>query len=76
VLTTGASAPVFALAALAETRTIGLLLAFEQASMTAVEVSSGAMTVTHVERPAQDLPRQRITPGPEIRKDSTRNVLK
>jgi uncharacterized OB-fold protein len=67
VLTTGASAPVFALAALAETRTIGLLLAFEQASMTAVEVSSGAMTVTHVERPAQDLPRQRITPGPEIR---------
>ena len=57
VLTTGASAPVFALAALAETRTVGLLLAFEQATMTAVEVSSGAVTVTRVERPAQDLPR-------------------
>ena len=46
VLTTGASAPVFALAALAETRAVGLLLAFEQASMTAVEVSSGTATVT------------------------------
>ena len=58
---------MFALAALAETRAAGLLLAFEQATMTAVEVSSGTVTVHRVERAPQDVPEQRITPGPEIR---------
>lgn len=43
--TTGASAPLFALAALAETRAAGLVLAFEQATMRAVELEPGAATV-------------------------------
>ncbi len=67
VSTTGASSPVFALAALADARSSGLLLAFEQASMTAVDVSSGAVTITRLEPAAQDVPKQRVTPGPEIR---------
>jgi len=67
VPTTGASAPLLALAALAEARASGLLLAFEQATMTAVDVVAGGATVVRVERPPQDLPRQRVTPGPEIR---------
>jgi uncharacterized OB-fold protein len=67
VSTNGASSPVFALAALADARTSGLLLAFEQATMTAVDVTAGAVTVTRVEPTAQDLPKQRVTPGPEIR---------
>ncbi len=67
VSTTGASSPGFALAALADARANGLLLAFEQATMTAVDVTSGAVTVTRMEPAAQDLPKQRVTPGPEIR---------
>ncbi|HLM18593.1 MAG TPA: OB-fold domain-containing protein [Acidimicrobiia bacterium] len=65
--TIGASSPVFALAALADARANGLLLAFEQATMTAVDVTSGPVTVTRVERAAQQMPKQRVTPGPEIR---------
>ncbi len=67
VPTTGASSPVFALAALADARANGLLLAFEQATMTAVDITAGAVTVTRVEPAAQDVPKQRATPGPEIR---------
>jgi uncharacterized OB-fold protein len=67
VPTTGASAPLLALATLAEARASGLLLAFEQATMTAVDVVAGGATVVRVERAPQDLPRQRVTPGPEIR---------
>ena len=67
VSTIGASSPVFALAALADARTSGLLLAFEQATMTAVDVTAGAVSLTRVEPPAQDVPKQRVTPGPEIR---------
>ena len=58
---------MFALAALADARANGLLLAFEQATMTAVDVTTGAVTVTRVEPAAQDVPKQRVTPGPEIR---------
>jgi uncharacterized protein len=43
------------------------VLAFEQASMTAAEVAAGGATVVRVERAPQDLPQQRVTPGPEIR---------
>jgi uncharacterized OB-fold protein len=67
VPTTGASAPLFALAALADTRAGGLLLAFEQASMTAAEVVPGSTTVRRREREPEPLPKQRVTPGPEIR---------
>ncbi|GMU77394.1 MAG: hypothetical protein AMXMBFR46_01950 [Acidimicrobiia bacterium] len=65
--TTGASAPLFALAALAESVTTGLLLAFEQASMTGAEVSGGAASVARVEPAARPQPKQRLTPGPEIK---------
>ena len=40
--TTGASAPLFALADLTERRTVGLVLAFEQATMTAAELDIGS----------------------------------
>ena len=65
--TTGASAPLFALATLAESSTIGLLLAFEQASMTGAEVSGGGARVTRVEPAARPQPMQRFTPGPDIK---------
>lgn len=67
VSTTGASSPLFALAALVDAGANGLLLAFEQATMTAVDVTVGAVTVTRIEPAAQDAPPQRVTPGPEIR---------
>ncbi|HEY3673558.1 MAG TPA: Zn-ribbon domain-containing OB-fold protein [Acidimicrobiia bacterium] len=67
VPTTGASAPLFALAALADTRASGLLLAFEQAALTAVDVTTRRAHVHRVERDPQPLPQQRATPGPEIR---------
>jgi uncharacterized OB-fold protein len=67
VPTTGASAPIFALAALAESRASGLLLAFEQAVMTAVDVTGGPVWVARVERPPRAPARQSVTPGPEIK---------
>jgi uncharacterized OB-fold protein len=67
VATAGASAPLLALAALAESRTSGLLLAFEQATMTALEVGSGTARVARVERPPRPHPKQSVTPGPEIK---------
>ena len=67
VSTTGASSPLFALAAMAEARANGLLLAFEQATMTAVDVTAGAVTVMRGEPAPQDVPTPRVTPGPEIR---------
>jgi uncharacterized OB-fold protein len=65
--TTGASAPLFALAALADARASGLLLAFEQATMTAAEVVAGAPAVRRVERAPQEMAAQQVTVGPEIR---------
>jgi uncharacterized OB-fold protein len=67
VPTSGASAPILALAALAESRTSGLLLAFEQATMTAVDVTSGATTVSRVEPSPRAPAHQAVTPGPEIK---------
>ncbi len=46
VLTTGASSPLFALAALVENRARGLVLAFEQATMTAAQFEPGPTPVT------------------------------
>jgi uncharacterized OB-fold protein len=65
--TLGASAPLFALAALAESGSSGLLLAFEQASMTAVEVNAGPAVVVRAEPAARPVPKGRLTPGPEIK---------
>jgi uncharacterized OB-fold protein len=67
VPTTGASASLFALGALAETRASGLLLAFEQATLTGVEITAGRASVHRVERAPQPAPQTRATPGPEIR---------
>ena len=47
---------MFALAALADACTVGLLLAFEQATMTAVDVDVGHRLDQRVEPPAQDVP--------------------
>jgi uncharacterized OB-fold protein len=65
--TIGASAPMFALAWLTESSATGLVLAFEQASMTAVDVSGGGAALARVEPAARPLPSQRCTPGPEIK---------
>jgi uncharacterized OB-fold protein len=67
VPTMGASASLFALAALAETRASGLLLAFEQATLTTVEVTAGRAGVHRVEPEPRPVPQTRTTPGPEIR---------
>lgn len=65
--TTGASAPLFALGALAESSTTGVLLAFEQASMTAAIVSGRGTPVARVAPPPRPQPSSRWTPGPEIK---------
>jgi uncharacterized OB-fold protein len=67
VVTTGASAPLFALAALAEARAAGLLLAFEQATMTAADVVGGTTAVRRHEPDPSAPPTSRATTGPEIR---------
>jgi len=64
--TTGASAPLFALAALAETGTTGTLLAVEQATLTGVLVEAGQARVHRRELPARPLPKGKYTPGAEI----------
>ncbi|GAB2964302.1 OB-fold domain-containing protein [Amycolatopsis acidiphila] len=64
--TTGASAPFFALAALAEGGTTGTLLAVEQASLTGVLVETGPLRVSRREAAARPLPKGRYTPGAEI----------
>jgi hypothetical protein len=63
--TLGASAAIFALAALPEIGAGGLVLAVEQASATAITVD-GVPPVRRDERPAADLPRLADNPGPEI----------
>jgi uncharacterized OB-fold protein len=67
VPTTGASAPLFALADLTERRTVGLVLAFEQATMTAAELDVGSTRVQRVEPDAQVPVSTGSPPGPDIR---------
>jgi uncharacterized OB-fold protein len=64
--TTGASAPLFALAALAGTDTTGTLLAVEQASLTSVVVEAGPVRVQRRETEARPLPKGKYTPGADI----------
>jgi uncharacterized OB-fold protein len=64
--TTGASSALFALAALAESRSPGLLLAAEQATLSGVQVGDGAAQVRRVEPPAQPPATGTFTPGKEI----------
>jgi uncharacterized OB-fold protein len=65
--TLGASATVFALAAMAERKEAGVLLASEQGTLTAVAIESApAGTVHRLEPAGRPLPAARHTPGPEI----------
>lgn len=66
--TLGASAAVFALAALAETGRGATLAAVEQATLTAaaLDPGDGRAEVHRNEPPARDEPARRFTPGPEI----------
>jgi uncharacterized OB-fold protein len=63
--TSGASAPLFALASLADLPSPALVLAVDQASASAVTVSA-APAVYRDERVAQPLPGTALNPGPEI----------
>jgi uncharacterized OB-fold protein len=64
--TTGASAPLFALAALAGQGETGQVLAVEQATVALGELGEGAVVVARDERAAQLPPIGTPTPGPEI----------
>jgi len=64
--TTGASSALFALAALAESRSTGPLFAAEQATMSGVQVGSGVALVRRAEPAAQPAPARTFTPGKEI----------
>ncbi|NTY63827.1 OB-fold domain-containing protein [Mycolicibacterium sphagni] len=64
--TSGASAGLFALAALAESRTNGPLVAVEQASLSGVTVVGGDAVVYRREPVARPRPQTKITAGPEI----------
>jgi uncharacterized OB-fold protein len=65
--TLGASAPVFALAALAEQRSGGIVAAVDQATVSCATWEPGTVTVCRLERPAQELPARRPMPGPEMK---------
>ena len=64
--TTGASSVMFALAALAESRTLGPLLAAEQATVTGVVVDGGTAAVHRTEPAARPRPAGTFTPGRDI----------
>jgi uncharacterized OB-fold protein len=64
--TTGASAALFALAALAESRSSGPLFAAEQATVSGVHVGDGAAVVRRLEPAARPVPASTFTPGKEI----------
>jgi uncharacterized protein len=65
--TNGASAPLFALAALAEQRSGGIVAAVDQATISTATWEPGAVLVLRQERPALEAPKRRATPGPEIK---------
>jgi uncharacterized protein len=64
--TGGASAAVFALAAVAERLEGGRVLAVEQATAVLVELAAGPLQVSRNESPAQPVPPGRLTPGGDI----------
>jgi uncharacterized OB-fold protein len=64
--TTGASSALFALAALAESRSAGPLFAADQATVSGVQVGDGVAVVRRVEPAARPLPASTFTPGKEI----------
>ncbi len=64
--TTGASSALFALAALAESRSSGPLFAAEQATVSGVRVGGGVALVRRAEPTARPAPASTFTPGKEI----------
>jgi uncharacterized protein len=64
--TTGASSPFFALAAMTESGSAGLLVAIEQATLTAVSIV-GQVDVIRVEPAAQPIPARKEHPGGDIK---------
>lgn len=66
VPTAGASAGLFALAALAESNVNGPLVAVEQASLSGVTVAGGGAAVYRREPMAQPRPQTRVSAGPDI----------
>ncbi|GAY17280.1 OB-fold domain-containing protein [Mycobacterium sp. shizuoka-1] len=64
--TSGASAGLFALAALAESRTHGPLVAVEQASLSGVTVAGGDAAVYRREPAPRPRPQTQVVPGTEI----------
>ena len=65
--TVGASALLFALAALADERSGGIVAAVDQATMAAGTWEPGTVTVQRDERPPLEEPTRRLTPGPDIK---------
>jgi uncharacterized OB-fold protein len=64
--TVGASAGLFAVAAIAERRDGGLIVGVDQANVVAVELAGGAIDVVRREPAAVALPRTTPSPGPGI----------
>ncbi len=64
--TTGASSGLFALAVLAETRTVGPLVAVEQANLSGITVAGGDARIHRREPPARPAPETTLTPGAEL----------
>lgn len=64
--TFGASSGLFALAALAESHTMGPLVAVEQASLSGITVTNGEAQVIRREPAAQSLPEGTVTPGADL----------
>jgi uncharacterized OB-fold protein len=64
--TTGASSALFALAALAESRSSGPLFAAEQATVSGVRVGDGVALVGRAEPAVRPVPASTFTPGKEI----------
>ncbi|WP_422746052.1 OB-fold domain-containing protein [Mycobacterium sp. WMMD1722] len=64
--TDGASAGLFALASLAESNTIGPLVAVEQASLSGIAVAHGDAQVKRLEPAARPVPDGTLTPGADL----------
>lgn len=65
--TSGASAPLFALAALADAASPGLVAAVEQATLSAVSWDPAGVRVVRDEPAPQAIPQRRASPGPDIK---------
>ncbi|MBH0123549.1 OB-fold domain-containing protein [Rhodococcus sp. CX] len=64
--TTGASSPLFALVAMAESETKGPLVGVEQASLSAITVADGVTEIRRHEPPARERTAPVHVPGPDI----------